>query len=157
MKIIALSLLVLISSSCSTKSSKISPTESNVDKADFIEDGSSDSGTAGGLHTIYFDTHSDRLTEAAKYELAHNIRILLQHPNVIIQVEGHCDERGGAQFNLALGERRAKSVRQFLVLKGVPGYRLKTLSLGKESPLEHGSNESAWAKNRRASFRVLSK
>ena len=76
---------------------------------------------------------------------------------VDVQVEGHCDERGGKQYNLALGERRAKTVRDQLVALGVPAKRISTISYGSERPSAEGGDESAWAKNRRANFVITAK
>ena len=77
-------------------------------------------------------------------------RWLLANPNVRASIEGHCDERGTREYNLALGERRANAARDFLIQQGVPAARLLTVSWGKERPIAQGSNEEAWAQNRRA-------
>jgi peptidoglycan-associated lipoprotein len=79
---------------------------------------------------------------------------LRQYPSVTITIEGHCDERGTRDYNLALGERRASSVRDYLVALGIDGNRMTTISYGKERPAVLGSNEDAWAQNRRAVFVV---
>jgi len=84
--------------------------------------------------------------------LRENADKIKQVPGVIIQVAGHCDGRGTQEYNLALGERRALAVRQYLIQLGVTGDRLITISYGKEFPAVMGDNESAWAKNRRAEF-----
>jgi peptidoglycan-associated lipoprotein len=75
-----------------------------------------------------------------------------KHPNAKLQIEGHCDERGTAEYNMALGERRATAVMTYLGSLGVPKAALSTVSFGKEKPLDPGHNEGAWAKNRRAHF-----
>ena len=77
---------------------------------------------------------------------------LKAHPNAQMLIEGHCDERGTAEYNMALGERRATAVMTYLVSLGVPKGTLSTVSFGKERPLDPGHNEEAWAKNRRAHF-----
>jgi peptidoglycan-associated lipoprotein len=77
---------------------------------------------------------------------------LREHPEAQILIEGHCDERGTVEYNLALGDRRAKAVKDYLVALGIDSSRLSTISYGKERPLDDGHNESAWAKNRRAEF-----
>jgi peptidoglycan-associated lipoprotein len=77
-----------------------------------------------------------------------------EHPGVALTIEGHCDERGTREYNLALGERRANAVRDYLVALGISGNRLGTISYGKERPAVPGSNESAWAQNRRGVFVV---
>jgi peptidoglycan-associated lipoprotein len=74
-----------------------------------------------------------------------------------IQIEGHCDERGTVEYNLALGERRANSTKKFLISLGIAGDRLSAISYGKERPLDPGHNEEAWTKNRRAHTVILSK
>lgn len=73
-----------------------------------------------------------------------------------IEVQGHCDERGTTEYNMALGERRASAVRNYLTSNGIAGSRIKTVSYGKERPLSQGSDEGAWSQNRRAEFKVLS-
>ena len=90
--------------------------------------------------------------EAAKVEKAG--QYLLDHPDRVLNVDGHCDERGSNEYNLSLGEQRAQSVRKFLVDLGIDGARVQTRSFGKEKPLDPGHNEAAWAKNRRGEFVV---
>lgn len=119
--------------------------------------GSSDSGTAGGLQTVYFDLDSSTLDGSDKKAMASNAKFLKTNKSVDIQVEGHCDERGGRQYNLALGERRAKAVRDHLVALGVEAKRITTISYGNERPADEGHDESAWSKNRRANFVVTAK
>ena len=80
-----------------------------------------------------------------------------KYPTWVITIEGHCDERGTAEYNLALGERRAVAARTYLVSLGIPADRLKTVSYGKEFPFDPGHDEAAWPKNRRAHFVVTSK
>jgi peptidoglycan-associated lipoprotein len=89
--------------------------------------------------------------------LKEDAALLMKYPNVKVQIEGHCDERGTSEYNLALGERRANSVKKYLVSLGVPANRLSTISYGKEMPADPGHHEEAWAKNRRAHFVILSK
>jgi peptidoglycan-associated lipoprotein len=81
----------------------------------------------------------------------------MKNPSVKIQIEGHCDERGTVEYNLALGERRANSAKRYLSSLGLTVNRVSTISYGKEKPLDPGHNEEAWAKNRRDHFIVLSK
>lgn len=119
--------------------------------------GSSDSGTAGGLQTVYFGFDSSSLEGDSRSALQNNAEYLKTNAAVDIQVEGHCDERGGRQYNLALGERRAKAVRDQLVALGVAAKRITTISYGSERPSAQGSDESAWGKNRRANFVVTAK
>ncbi len=89
--------------------------------------------------------------------LKEDAAVLMKYPNLKVQIEGHCDERGTGEYNLALGERRANSVKKYLVSLGVPADRLSTISYGKEMPVDPGHNEEAWTKNRRAHFVILSK
>lgn len=119
--------------------------------------GDSDSNKAGGLQTVYFGFDSSNLDSETKEAVKVNAEFLKANANVDIQVEGHCDERGGRQYNLALGERRAKAVRDYLVALGVESKRISTISYGNERPKAEGSDESAWSQNRRANFVVTAK
>lgn len=119
--------------------------------------GDSDSNKAGGLQTVYFAFESSNLESSAKETMKSNAEFLKTNANVDIQVEGHCDERGGRQYNLALGERRAKAVRDYLVAMGVEAKRISTISYGNERAMAEGHDESAWSKNRRANFVVTAK
>jgi len=83
--------------------------------------------------------------------------LLSKNPNLKIQIEGHCDERGTAEYNLALGQRRANSAMKYLISLGIPAGRLSTISYGEEKPLDPAHNDEAWAKNRRGHFVILSK
>ncbi len=112
----------------------------------------SDSMTAGSLQTVHFAFNSSALSDDTRNALDANVGFLSENANVQIQVEGHCDERGSIQYNLALGERRAKAVRDYLIAKGIPAERITTVSFGKEKPLGFGHDEMAWGKNRRANF-----
>ncbi|HOF40620.1 MAG TPA: peptidoglycan-associated lipoprotein Pal [Candidatus Hydrogenedentes bacterium] len=102
--------------------------------------------------TVYFAYDSSQLDPTAMGTLKRNAEIIKQMPNSVIQIEGHCDERGTQQYNLALGERRALAVRDYLIRLGISGDRLVTISYGEEDPVDPGHTESAWAKNRRAEF-----
>ena len=103
-----------------------------------------------GSDTIYFGTDEYSLDEASKTTLAAQARWLLSTPNVRASLEGHADERGTREYNQALGERRANATRNFLLSQGVPADRMTVTSWGKERPVATGSNEEAWAQNRRA-------
>ena len=89
--------------------------------------------------------------------LRENVALLKKYPNVKIQIEGHCDERGTTEYNVALGERRANSTKRYLLSLGISADRLSTISYGEEKPADSGHTEDAWAKNRRAHFVILSK
>lgn len=102
--------------------------------------------------TIYFDFDKYNLREDAKSGLKNNYEVLRAKSDVRIQIEGHCDERGTVEYNLALGEKRARSAMDYMVSLGIPRDRMSIISYGKERPAAFGSNEDAWAKNRRAEF-----
>jgi peptidoglycan-associated lipoprotein len=123
-------------------------------------DSSSDSKSAAAVsafETVYFDFDKSDLRQDARDVLSKNAAVLLKTQTAAkIKIEGHCDERGSAEYNLALGERRAKSAMQYLITLGVQADRLSVISYGKEKPAVQGNDEEAWAKNRRAEF-VLDK
>lgn len=106
------------------------------------------------LNDIFFDFDKYQLRDHAKTALAENAKWLHAHPEVEVMVEGHCDERGTNEYNLALGEQRAKAVRDYLVAIGVGPNRISTISYGEERPFVGGQAESAWKWNRRAHFGV---
>lgn len=108
-----------------------------------------------GLRTVYFDYDQSALRSDAQADLKHNFDVLRQRPDVRVEIQGHCDERGSNEYNFALGERRAKATRDYLVRLGIPGSRVEVVSFGEESPAAPGSGEAVWAKNRRAEFSVL--
>jgi peptidoglycan-associated lipoprotein len=103
-----------------------------------------------GSDTVYFGTDEYALDASAQATLAAQAQWLLANPNVRASIEGHADERGTREYNMALGERRANAARDFLASQGVPAGRLLVTSWGKERPVAAGSNEEAWAQNRRA-------
>jgi peptidoglycan-associated lipoprotein len=106
---------------------------------------------------VFFEFDSSEIESAGQQALNANAEILKKYPTWVITIEGHADERGTAEYNLALGERRAVAARTYLVSLGIPADRLRTVSYGKEFPFDPGHNEDAWAKNRRAQFVVTSK
>ena len=101
---------------------------------------------------IYFDFDDASLDYTAQSLLKQKAMWLRSNLDANVVIEGHCDERGTNAYNLALGERRAESVKVFLVNSGISGARLTTISYGEEKPVDMGQNEEAWAKNRRATF-----
>lgn len=107
-----------------------------------------------GLQRIFFEFDQYVLTEQAKATLVNNAGLLRAAPALDVMIEGHCDERGSDEYNLALGEKRALATRTYLVSLGVAADRLSVISYGEELPLDPASNEQAWAKNRRAEFKV---
>ena len=107
------------------------------------------------LDTVYFEFDQATLSDLSKDTLARNADWLRNNPNVRVQVEGNADERGTPEYNLALGERRAESVKSYLTSLGIDGNRLVTISYGEERPVDPGHNEDAWAKNRRVDFKAM--
>ncbi|MBW1697236.1 MAG: peptidoglycan-associated lipoprotein Pal [Deltaproteobacteria bacterium] len=101
---------------------------------------------------IYFDFDKSNLKPEAQEVLKRKAEFLRKYPDVKVIIEGHCDERGTNEYNLALGDRRANSAKAFLVNLGIAESRLTTISYGEERPLDPGHNEKAWAKNRRDQF-----
>jgi peptidoglycan-associated lipoprotein len=99
---------------------------------------------------VFFDTDSSTVREDGRQTLNRQAEWLKKYGNYQITIEGHCDERGTREYNLALGERRANAARQYLIAQGIPASRVKTVSYGKERPDPVGSDEAAWARNRRA-------
>ncbi|RMG42176.1 MAG: peptidoglycan-associated lipoprotein Pal [Candidatus Dadabacteria bacterium] len=106
----------------------------------------------GVFRDIHFAFNSSEISGEAMQNIEYNAQILKEHPNLKVQLEGHCDERGTAEYNLALGADRARSVYDVLISLGIPAQRLETISYGEEVPLDPGKNEAAWAKNRRVHF-----
>ena len=103
-----------------------------------------------GQNVIYFDTDRYNIDSADAAALQTQAQYLAQYPQIRITVEGHADERGTREYNLALGERRANAAKNYLVGLGVDASRVSTVSYGKERPVALGSDEQAWARNRRA-------
>ncbi len=165
MKIKLLSVLALavFAISCSSKDKKneagstSSPSgDSSISAQDMSFDtAGSDSGKIAGLYTINFPYDSDTLDASNKDKLKENAKWIKTNANVTMQIEGHCDARGSIEYNLALGERRAKSVKNYLVSLGVDSNRLSIISYGKEKLLDSSDADSAHAKNRRANFLPL--
>ncbi len=114
-------------------------------------------GNKSGLVTIYFDFDSVVISPDAMATLKSNAEMIKRVPKIVVQIAGHCDNRGTQEYNLALGERRALAVRTFLIQCGVPSDRLATISYGAEYPAVLGNNESAWSKNRRVEFNASEK
>ena len=101
---------------------------------------------------IYFEFDKSSLDSMAQDVLSRKSDWMRDNPDVVISIEGHCDERGTNEYNLALGEKRAESAKSFLVDLGIDAYRVSTVSYGEERPDDDGHDEEAWAKNRRAHF-----
>jgi len=107
------------------------------------------------LKTIYFDYDSYILSQAERDTLFSNAEYILKKYKGKVKLEGHCDERGSDEYNLALGENRAKTAMNYLITLGVPAERLSIISYGKEKPVDSGHTEEAWAKNRRVEFTIV--
>jgi len=105
---------------------------------------------------IHFDFDKFSLTNEAREILAKKASWLQGRTDLKIKIEGHCDERGNNEYNMALGERRANSAMKYMVTAGVEASRISTISYGEEMPLDAGQDEDAWTKNRRAHFRIVS-
>jgi len=101
-------------------------------------------------NTVYFGFDSSELAGEAQVTLDRQAAFLNVNPTMVVIIEGHADERGTREYNLALGDRRAVAVRDYLLAKGLNAARVRTVSYGKERPAVSGSNEESWAKNRRA-------
>ncbi|HKQ98962.1 MAG TPA: peptidoglycan-associated lipoprotein Pal [Candidatus Polarisedimenticolia bacterium] len=122
---------------------------------DTIETGSRDADEANArrlLKAVYYDFDSADLRDDGRDTLTQNAANIKKYPALAVRIEGHCDERGTVEYNLALGDRRARAAREALVSMGISGNKLRTISYGKERPADPGHTEAAWAMNRRAEF-----
>jgi peptidoglycan-associated lipoprotein len=104
---------------------------------------------------INFEFDQSILSDAAKQNLNKKAQWLKDYPSAKAMIEGHCDERGGAEYNLALGQKRAEAALNYLTSLGINASRISTISYGNEKPLDPGHDEAAWAKNRRAHFELI--
>lgn len=109
----------------------------------------------GPLRDVHFDYDSFELDEPSRQTLQENAEWLKDHPNTRVEIEGHCDDRGTVEYNLALGAKRAAAAKSYLVALGIGRDRLTTISYGEELPLCHEETESCWSENRRAHFVVV--
>ena len=134
------------SSSSSSSSSGSSASSSNAADAK----ASAEDALAKVGNTVYFGYDSSALTDEAQATLMRQAGFLKGNPSMTVTIEGHCDERGTREYNLALGERRATAARDYLLAQGVNSARIRVISYGKERPVAAGSTESSWSKNRRA-------
>lgn len=124
----------------------VETTEASIRGGDFVN--------VEGVDAIYFDYDSANLSAKALDGLKKNAEYLKAHPSSDVEVAGFCDERGTVEYNLALGQKRAKEVREYYMRLGVPGKSIATISYGKEQPVCSESTEACWAKNRRAETRL---
>ncbi|MCM3880673.1 MAG: peptidoglycan-associated lipoprotein Pal [Vicinamibacterales bacterium] len=109
------------------------------------------------LQSVFFDYDSNELNDAGRAALNANAAVLKKYPAWTVTIEGHCDERGTPEYNLALGERRAVAARAYLLSLGIDTGRLRTVSYGSEFPFDPGHQETAWSRNRRAHFVITAK
>ena len=163
-KILTISSFVLFLTSCETASQKAvsgsaSATSGSSSKADSVKKGSSLFAKAKETASdklisvgdrVYFGYDSAELSNEAKQMLDKQSRFLRANADLSFTIEGHCDERGTREYNLALGERRANAAKDYLMTYGISGNRISVISYGKERPVDSGSNPLAWSKNRRS-------
>ena len=109
------------------------------------------------LRPLFFELDQSDVSTEGQQVLQANAAVLKKYPGMQVTIEGHCDERGTAEYNLALGERRALAAKNYLVSLGIPADRVKTVSYGKEFPFDAGHDEGAWRNNRRAHFVITAK
>ena len=132
----------------------VQPIDSDAARGEDFTVSDPETGEGGPIADIHFAYDEATLTDEARATLDHHAAWLKAHPAAKVMIEGHCDERGTIEYNLALGDRRARATQEYLVGAGVPAAMLRTTSYGKERPLDTASNEEAWARNRRAHFAV---
>ena len=161
--LVALTLIVGLSA-CSKKDVKEDEAAFNAtgsglpaESAGTVGAGESGGVSSSELQTVYFAFDSYKLAGDSRAILKKSAAWMKDNAAASLQIEGHCDERGTTEYNLALGERRANTVKDYMTRLGVAASRVSVISYGKERPSDAGHDESAWAKNRRASFVVLSK
>lgn len=111
----------------------------------------SDSGNIAGLRTVQFEYDKSSLSNESRQVIQGNVEWMKSN-SARVQIEGHTDSRGSIEYNVALGERRANSVKNYMISLGIKADRLSTISYGEEKPLDSAESDSAWAKNRRANF-----
>ena len=137
------------SSSPSSSSSSSSSSSGTASSSSAAVDSAADKLAAVG-NTVYFGYDSAVLDGNSQATLFRQAAFLKGNPSLTVTIEGHCDERGTREYNLALGERRAAAARDYLLAQGVDPARIRVISYGKERPIAAGSNETSWSKNRRA-------
>jgi peptidoglycan-associated lipoprotein len=142
-------LLLLAACSQNPSTNANSGAATNAPATSSVVPGSSQDFVQNVGDRVFFDFDKSVIKPEGQQTLQRQAQWLQKYPNVTVTVEGHCDDRGTREFNLALGERRASSVRNALVALGVSANRIKTISYGKERPAVLGDNEAAWAQNRR--------
>lgn len=161
--IIALASMLVVAG-CGPKDPIVEPekpvvTPDSIEKPIIVEpklpgEGDVEKLTEENFRIVYFDFDKYNLRSDARDALEYNARLLKDNPDASVLIEGHCDERGTVEYNLALGEKRAKSAKDYVKSLGVDAGRLNIISYGKERPKALGHDESAWGKNRRAKFTI---
>lgn len=154
---IVLLLLALTILACSSKDDKDGMSEADLAAQNDSRFGDGNiplSEQEGLFRNIYFDYDSSRVNDRGRQDIEYNVEVLKQHGNLNITLEGHCDVRGTKEYNMALGSRRAQAVADILLSYGIPRSRVTPISYGAEIPLDPGSDETAYAKNRRVHFGV---
>jgi peptidoglycan-associated lipoprotein len=128
--------------------------KTDVEKSNVVEPSVDELNRQGVLRTVYFAYNSNELDDTAKATMQADAAWIKAHANHAIEIGGHCDERGSTGYNVALGDRRASAVKEYLAGLGVDTSRVAAISFGEEKPADPGHNEAAWAKNRRAEFTI---
>jgi peptidoglycan-associated lipoprotein len=154
-KVLCLMAALVLVSACDTTSDDEGANNANAlangaNKAAVARPGSQEDLVVNVGDRVFFGLDKSDVSAEARATLDRQAAWLKKYPSVKVTVEGHCDERGTREYNLALGERRATSAKNYLVAAGISADRIKTVSYGKERPAVLGSNEAAWAQNRRA-------
>ena len=158
---LAFSLLFVLAfgASCAGCVTEEPPPQADTTPPEFDTGGRDDSGpvevAVADLRTVYFDYDRATIRDDQKAMLRSNAAAIRNGSWSTVVVEGHCDERGSEEYNLALGERRANAVKQYLIDSGVSASGIDTVSFGEASPAVRGHTESAWSRNRRSDFRVV--
>lgn len=133
------------------------PPEPDTIRSGDLKDDLDTLNRSGVLKPVFFDLDSSDINADGQKALQENADVMRKNLQWQVTIEGHCDERGTAEYNLALGERRAIAARAYLVSLGIPAERVRVVSYGKEFPFEQGHDEAAWSKNRRAHFVITAK
>ena len=152
-----LSLGALAALGCASTSTVVEATpDANTTKAP--QEVAIQPASAPSLEPVYFDTDQAVLRADARAFLEARAEAIRQHPELgVVTIQGHCDERGSDEYNLALGERRASAVRDYMVFLGISAQRIQIISYGEEKPFALGNNESAWILNRRSHFVIVAR
>jgi peptidoglycan-associated lipoprotein len=162
-KVLMISLLLVVAAGCASKkkvgageAGELTEEQLAAEREARFGEGAIPTAEGGGLFKdVFFDYDSSVVNFEGREAIAANAQILKSRPGLAVTIEGHCDERGTAEYNMALGNARARAVRTLLISYGVEGSRVQTISYGEEVPLDLGHDESAWAKNRRAHFSAM--